>query len=146
MINGAPPADNVWHDTAKIWQTPFLGEVSMLLATKSRIAGILQSNGVPPDIAKHEAAAFNWPMRQSILRLYRSAKQIGTEWYPGFENLPPNGLVIWGDSDPYAPIDFAKEFAAQFDLPLHILEGGGHWGFLQQMDQTVQALERHWGE
>ena len=74
-----------------MWQTPIIGEFMMLSTTKKRIEALLKDNYLPPDLAKHEAAAFGRHMRKSILYLYRSAKILGTEWYPDFENLPQNG-------------------------------------------------------
>lgn len=146
VISAVPHPDNLWHSTAEKWQTPIVGEVMMLLTTKKRIATILQENGLPLELAKHEAAAFGGNMRKSILHLYRSAKTLGTEWYPGFENLPPNGLIVWGDKDKFGPSKMGRTFAQSYGLPFVKIENSGHWPFVQNSKSVADHLNRHWAE
>lgn len=146
IISAVPHPDNLWHSTAKKWQTPLIGEAMMLLTTKKRIAAILHANGVPIDLARHEAAAFGRHMRSSILSLYRSAKLLGTEWYPGFENLPPNGLILWGEKDKFGPTKMGRTFAQRYGLPFVKIENTGHWPFVQNPKGVAEHLERHWAE
>ena len=143
-INAAPHEQDLWHGTAKIWQTPIIGELSMLATRKAKLATGLQRLGMPHGIAQHEAQAFNWHMRSSILGLYRSAMKIGTEWYPDFQNFPPNGLIIWGESDPYGPIEHGEGFANRFDLSFIRVRDAGQWPFLEHTDKIARALEHHW--
>jgi hypothetical protein len=46
-------------------------------------------------------------MKDCILKLYRSAVNVGKEWDPELSNIPPKGLLIWGADDPYMAISYA---------------------------------------
>jgi pimeloyl-ACP methyl ester carboxylesterase len=144
VISAVPHPDNLWHSTAKKWQTPLVGEAMMLLTTKKRITTILLDNGLPLELAEHEAAAYGSNMRKSILHLYRSAKILGTEWYPGFENLPPNGLIVWGDKDKFGPTNMGRTFAQRYGLPFAKIKNSGHWPFVQAPKLVADHLKRHW--
>ncbi|MFC7644741.1 hypothetical protein ACFQX6_31670 [Streptosporangium lutulentum] len=50
-------------------------------------------------------------MRDSVLRLYRSAVRMGEEWEPGLAKMIAPGLVFWGSRDPACPVEFAASWA-----------------------------------
>lgn len=146
VMSAVPHPGNLWHSTAKKWQTPVLGELIMMLSRPKYIEGVLRADGVPDELARHEAGAFGPQMKASILQLYRSAKTLGTDWYPRFENLPPNGLILWGETDRFGPAKMGQVFAQQFDLPFILIEKTGHWSFVEKPHEIAQHLTRHWAE
>jgi pimeloyl-ACP methyl ester carboxylesterase len=146
IISAVPHPDNLWHSTAKMWQTPIIGEFMMLSTTKKRIEALLKDNYLPPDLAEHEAAAFGPHMRKSILNLYRSAKILATEWYPNFVNLPQSGLILWGEKDKFSPAKMGKIFAQRYNLPFIEIENTGHWPFVQNPKSIANHLNHHWAE
>jgi len=70
--------DYVWHDHARVWQTPGDGEQlveTMLGGTVQDRAAQMTALGIPVDIATSIAAAQGPEMGRAILLLYRSARQ-----------------------------------------------------------------------
>ena len=146
IINAVPHPEDLWHSTARQWQTPIVGEIMMLLTSKNRLAAILQENGVPPELARQDTTFFGPDMKKSILSLYRSAKTLGTDWYPGFENLPPKGLILWGKDDRFGPVKIGRTFAERFDVPFTEIEKAGHWPFVQEPKMIADRLLKHWAD
>src|SRR5438093_2684440 len=81
---GDGPIDReyVWHDLAQQWQTPGVGEAVMAAMTEQALAEALPAAGVPAADARAAAAHVDDRMRECILRLYRSAVNVGAEWEP----------------------------------------------------------------
>ena len=143
MGNGPVDPDYVWHRAAQAWQTPGRGEEVMALMTPERVAQLLEAEGVPAALARAESAGLDDTMKGAILRLYRSAVTVGTEW---IAPLPPGdrGLVFWGDTDPYAGPELADRLAARTGARLLRLPGVGHWLPHQAPAALAPALEALW--
>jgi pimeloyl-ACP methyl ester carboxylesterase len=137
-------AEYVWHDVARQWQTPELGEQMMEMTTPDLLAETLAASGVPRDAAADTAARVDATMKRAILALYRSAVEVGAEWQPDVERITRPGLVFWGADDPFADVRFAERLAARVHGELVLLAGCGHWWPLERPDEVATALERFW--
>ncbi|MEM1105488.1 MAG: alpha/beta fold hydrolase [Pseudomonadota bacterium] len=135
------------HRVARAWATPLLGEAVMAITRRAGLAESLAQNGLPEDIAKAEAAAWNPTMRRCILGLYRSAVglRFSGDWVSRLAELPGNGLVIWGETDPYVPLKFGRAFAERWGARLHVEAGAGHWAIAERPASIAAALIAHWG-
>ena len=124
---GAGNPGFVWHDTAKLWQTPGEGEKFMenMQANPAGAGQVYESLGIPEPHATLFANALDEEMSDSILKLYRSATDIPGDWGPGIKPTDP-GLVIGGDSDPFISARRSTKAAAELGVEAVILEGGGH--------------------
>ncbi len=143
LINAVIVSGYKWHIAARIVQTPVLGELALAAVSKWATRQMLHKAGMQIDLATHEAAQMNKDMKRAILRLYRSAKNT-EDWVDGLENLPAKGLVIWGDQDPYVGIKHARRFCDEYDFPLHIEEGAGHWAVCERPVSIAARLREHW--
>jgi pimeloyl-ACP methyl ester carboxylesterase len=143
---GNGPVSAAWRvpAVAKIWQTPTEGEKWMAELDPAAFAAELATTyKVPIYLAQETAARMDATMKDSILRLYRSAVQVGQEWEPGLSKASSPGFVFWGVSDTAAPIEFADRLgAATGSEVLHM--PCGHWPLLEKPAQLASALERHW--
>ncbi|MDO6482024.1 alpha/beta fold hydrolase, partial [Shimia thalassica] len=83
-------------------------------------------------------------MKQSILKLYRSAKETSNDWVDDVSGLPDQGLVIWGDQDPFISVESARRFCQSQRFPLHIEHGAGHWAVCERPRQLAVRLTDHW--
>lgn len=133
-----------WHKTARIWQTPVYGELFMMMARPARLETMLIQAGMPEALAVLEAGAVDGEMKSSILKLYRSAKNMATEWANDLSGLPAKGLVIWGDKDPFVRIRFARAFCDAHPFPLHVEEGAGHWSVCERPASIAARLREFW--
>ena len=142
---GAPlDPDYVWHQAAQAWQTPEVGEAVMQRLTPEALAKALAAAGVPPDDARKTAAHLDDTMKQCILRLYRSAVHAGREWLPELARIPRRGLVLWGERDPYAAVDFGRRLAERTGARFAPLADCSHWWPLERPDVVAAELGALW--
>jgi pimeloyl-ACP methyl ester carboxylesterase len=139
----AVDAEYPWHPLAQVWQTPGEGERYMEeeLTPEFGIEHLVE-NGVPREYAERNV----WLTahgRDTILKLYRSAVHIGTEWQPDLERLDVPAMVIWGRQDPYVPLEWAERLADRMRAEPVVLECG-HWWPFERPQETADALRRLW--
>ena len=141
--SGPIDAGYVWHDLAQQWQTPGVGEQVMEAITPEAMAEALAAAGVPAEAARETARHVDAPMKDCILRLYRSAVRVGAEWQPDLERVTRPALILWGRNDPYVTPRFGERLAARVRGELLMLECG-HWWPLERPAEVAAALERFW--
>lgn len=144
IVNAAPEPSFEWHSMARLWQTPVLGELFMLMGNAKRFEKSLIEAGMPAAIAAHEAPRIVPAMKRSVLKLYRSAKN-PKDWTTDFSNIAEKGLVLWAADDPYVPVKVAHRFAERWNIPLVVEPGLGHWGICERPDLFAVHLNAHWG-
>lgn len=147
VSNAVIDPDYRGHRLARIWNTPILGELFMALSKPAKLAEGLAAQGVPADIAEEEAA--QWALkgkRRAILKLYRSAKGLSFEhdWARDIAKLPANGMLVWGEGDPYVELSVAQRFSSRTGTPLTVIEGAGHWAIAGRPDAVAAALHSFW--
>lgn len=128
-----------WHAWARVWQTPVLGELFQLAATRASIAAVLRRGNprpLPPEFLARVTGHADLAQKLRILPLYRSARDPRRAFGPLAEvlrGLAVPACVIWGADDPYAKVRFAAPTAALFRThELHVLERVGHWPFVDE--------------
>ncbi|MEO0883818.1 MAG: alpha/beta hydrolase [Pseudomonadota bacterium] len=142
-IDAVLQRDYVWHSTAQRWQTPILGELMMAVSTPGILKRALIKAGVPKDMANTEVSHWNSLMKKSILSLYRSAKTVTDQWVSDLDRLPKNGLVIFGEDDPFVGADIARTFAAEREVPVYIEPKHGHWIVAENPHLVAKRLHAH---
>lgn len=136
----------VWHDTARVWQTPGEGEAFMEAMGGELMAAALTQWRVPQAHAETMAAHADAVMKDAILKLYRSAVDIGTDWGPELDQLPSRGLVLWGDQDPFAAPAVGLRLSERSGARFHLFEDCGHWWPYERPRETAEALLTLWSE
>jgi pimeloyl-ACP methyl ester carboxylesterase len=143
---GAAPldAEYVWHKTAQLWQTPEVGEQVMAQISPAALEQALAASGVPPDDARAAAGRMDDTMKRCILRLYRSAIDVGKEWGPDLARAAGRGLVLWGERDPYAAPTWGERLARRTGARFVSLPECSHWWPLERPAEVAALLTRHW--
>jgi pimeloyl-ACP methyl ester carboxylesterase len=141
LIDGAAAGSFKWHDLAQQWQTPEVGEQVMEMMTPELVEPVMRDAGHPDPAGC--AARVDDTMKAAILRLYRSALDVGGEWDPGERGRERPGLVLWGRDDPYAKPARGEAVAAAANARMQVLDGG-HWAVFEHPGETARALEEHW--
>jgi len=129
---------------AQQWQTPGVGEQIMAMMTAEMLEQGLAGVGVPRELAHETVQHVDATMRDCILRLYRSAVNVGAEWQPDLEKVTRPALILWAKDDPYVSPVFAERLAARVRGELHLFEGCGHWWPLERPAEAAAALEGFW--
>ncbi len=91
VTNAVIDPDYRGHKAARMWATPLLGEfVMMNMRNKPRLEAGLVAGGMPAALAAEEVPLIDKTMRQSILKLYRSAigLRFSGPWVSDLANLP----------------------------------------------------------
>jgi pimeloyl-ACP methyl ester carboxylesterase len=145
ILGGFDP-DYVWHDMARAWQTPQIGEqviAQMIGAGVEARAERYQSLGMTAAIARKVSAEFNADMGRAILALYRSAAQpfmrdVGARLAqasakPGLAVIATEDLYCGGEA-------LARRSAERAGAATAVLEGVGHWWMCQQPKAGADAI------
>ena len=140
LSDGAVSSTFRWHELAKQWQTPGVGEQVMALMTPDAMVGGLRDAGHPG--AEAAAARVDEAMKAAVLALYRSAVDIASEWTPAPGSGPP-ALVLWGSGDPFGPPSYGRA-AAQLANARYVELDGGHWAIIERPAEAAAALESFW--
>ena len=142
--SGPVSATYEWHPLAKIWQTPGEGEKWFKELNPSAVAHFMAEAGLPTESAKEAVSHIDQAMGDCILRLYRSALDVGNQWQPDLGKVQAPGLVFWGEEDTACPIKFADELASNTKAR-HVLKlNAGHWTIVERSAEVAQALVNHW--
>lgn len=145
-ILGCFDADYVWHDMARAWQTPRIGEQIVARMLSAPVEAQLQrceSWGMTPAIARKVVAGTNEEMGRAILALYRSAVQ------PTMRDLGNGlpratakpGLALIATEDSFSGGEtLARRSAGRSGAQVAVLEGAGHWWMCQQPQKGADAI------
>jgi pimeloyl-ACP methyl ester carboxylesterase len=135
-----------WHGIARILQTPVLGELFQLTATRVGMKSFLDRRSpkpMPDFFYDRVLAAADWGHKRAVLALYRASKDAGARTErlaAGLAGLDIPVLVVWGAADSFVPSRYAQAQRETFpSAAVHVLEGVGHWPFIDQPD-AVSAL------
>ncbi|WP_240980595.1 alpha/beta hydrolase [Streptomyces sp. Z423-1] len=143
--NGPISAQYVWHPLAKIWQDPVEGPKYMDELEPTSFAEELTAGfDVPAEAAAEMVSHVDGPMKDSILKLYRSALTMGAEWEPALANVSAPALVFWGVLDPACQIEFGEKLGPAMRASQVLRLDCNHWPLLQKPAEVATALETHW--
>lgn len=140
-------SDYEWHPLAKILRTPVLGELGLWRFNEAQYVRQLQKDAprVPRAYIHRAMQLYTAPARKMTLRLYRggdSSKFIGWEdELCGLTARVPT-VVLWGDRDPYAPVQWAERFGAE--MVYHFPENS-HWLPVEAPEEVAQKLGQFFG-
>jgi pimeloyl-ACP methyl ester carboxylesterase len=135
--SGPIDPDYTWHDMAQQWQTPGVGEQMMEAWTPELMAPFLEAEGFPSALAATEASFVDETVKDAILRLYRSAVDVGREWTPAFDGFDRPAVV-------FAGADVGERLAGRLGARFVPFEGCGHWWPVARVAETADELRRLW--
>ena len=137
-----------WHGSARTFQTPGEGEAAvdaMVTAGSDDKAALLVAVGVPEAHAAEIARHIDRTMGRSILALYRSAVDVGTEWGPGIDDIEAPGLLIESGRDPFRSPARVRRLAERTGADLVELPEAGHFWMLEDAAGVARVLAGFWG-
>ena len=142
--SGPVSATYEWHPLAKIWQTPGEGEKWFKELNTSAVTGFMVAAGLPVETAEQTVSHIDSTMGDCILRLYRSAVEVGKQWQSDLAKVQAPGLVFWGEEDTACPVRFADELASDTEARRVVKLHAGHWTIVERSIDVARALEHHW--
>ncbi|MBO1332509.1 alpha/beta fold hydrolase [Streptomyces sp. VRA16 Mangrove soil] len=143
--NGPVNSGYVWHPLAKTWQDQVEGDRFMRdLRAEPFAADLAAGFDVPRRLADDMVSRVDEPMKDSVLKLYRSAVTMGAEWEPGLAAVSAPCLVFWGALDPACQIEFGRKLGASLHASAVVEMDCNHWPPLQRPAEVAEILEGHW--
>lgn len=145
LINTGVLLDYKWHRLARIWRTPGVGEAFMATTTKPAFRMLLSHDNprLPASaIDRLYDVSQSWPTKRAVLKLYRAtpASAMGALRDP-LRELDRPALVVWGTDDAYIPWRQADRQRESFpSARIHLLEGLGHWPFLEDPAHVAELV------
>lgn len=136
-----------WHQFARLWQTPLLGELLQATSGARSIRYVMNRDNPTafPDAFIERILHYkDRNQLRAVLKLYRATKAVAQLGELGacLKALDPPACIIWGASDNYAPRKHAQPMSQLFtDVELHELAGLGHWPFVDA-PATVTSIVR----
>jgi pimeloyl-ACP methyl ester carboxylesterase len=147
LINTGILLDYRWHYLARIWQTPWLGELFMATTTRAGMRLLLRHGnprGLPVEYVDQAFSNFDARTRRAVLRLYRNTRETNGAMQDIANALRPLDLpaqVVWGAHDPYISVDFAERQCKVFPrAEVLILRDSGHWPFIDNPDAVARTI------
>ena len=134
--------DYRWHFWARIWRTPWLGELAMRLTAEWSLVLEMRrgSKRLPAAHAIRAHAAMTPAMKRMVLKLYRATDpRLLAGWQDALQTLLREvpTLVLWGDRDPYIDRRFADRFAP---ARVRHFPDSGHWLPVEDPDAVARHL------
>lgn len=136
-----------WHDTAKVWQTPGDGEAfidGFIGASVEDRAALLGAVGVPALGATAMSEGMDATMGDAILKLYRSATDVGNEWGPGIDQIDAPGLLVQSMNDPFRSPGRVERLAERTGAQIATLPDAGHFWMLDDPEAAAQMITDFW--
>lgn len=146
IVGGSFPFSHLyrWHPWARIWQTPGLGELSMLALNKALFDWELKRGGALLTQKQIDESYYGkatlWRARWTILKLYRSAKPSRFLAFQNqLEQLAEQVDIecLWGAKDKYIPTHMADMMHAKSK---QVLPECGHWVPLEAPSQLAELI------
>lgn len=129
-----------WHVWARVWRTPLVGELAMMVTNRAAFKRTM--GDLPTAFIAEMWNNFDKRTRRAVLRLYRTADpedQAMAVPLLRAANFP--SIVIWGDNDPFIAARFAERNLESFpSASIQMIAGGGHWPFIDHPDEVAAVL------
>jgi pimeloyl-ACP methyl ester carboxylesterase len=135
-----------YHKFARLWRTPFLGELSAFATTRAIFKLALNRDNpkpLPEAILDRMFDQWDRPTRRAVLSLYRATPPSAVSSVRQGEALLPHALpalVIWGRGDRYVPVRYADVQKRFFDASVHVIDDAGHWPMIDEPDRTCALV------
>jgi pimeloyl-ACP methyl ester carboxylesterase len=147
LMNAAGMPGYRWHGLARLWRTPWLGELLMAGTTRAAFMLLLRHGNptpIPPGHLRRMFEQFDEGTRRAVLRLYRATHPDDYAWLePLLRSQALPALVLWGEADPYLSLVDAQRFSRVFPSARFVrIRGHGHWPHLTAPDTVAEVLDR----
>jgi pimeloyl-ACP methyl ester carboxylesterase len=146
LIDTGINRDSNWHGLARLWRTPYVGELAQMMMTRRVSRAIFRrKNPALPgnwldEIVNHAAPLGT---KRAVLQMYRALdlEAIEGSLTGPLRDLEVPALVVWGAEDPFISVDLAQRQLQSFpDARVEIVPGTGHWPWLDSPEKVNEIV------
>jgi pimeloyl-ACP methyl ester carboxylesterase len=145
--------DYDWHRLAALQRKPVLGPLIVRLTNERSFYRTIRgyhrgARELPDWFLRQLWEDYDLASRHAMMTMYRAAPPDGFERLaPLFRELDRPALVLWGENDPFVPVEQAQRQKESFpSAEVVVLEGSGHWPWIDNPEgaaaHIVPFLER----
>jgi pimeloyl-ACP methyl ester carboxylesterase len=139
--------DYQWHRLASLLRKPVLGPIMVRLMSEKRFRASMRafhrdSRKLPDSFVDRLWEGYDLASRRAMMTMYRDAPSDGFERLaPLFRELDRPALVLWGQKDPFVPVEQAYLQRQSFpSAEVVVLEDSGHWPFIDNPDEAARHI------
>jgi pimeloyl-ACP methyl ester carboxylesterase len=148
VINAVPLFSGYrWHWVARLWRRRGVGEILNATSTRAGTALLMrQARGdrspMPKDFVDMVWRHWDRGTRRAVLQLYRDADPPKlADAGAGLAAISCPALVIWGEREPYLPVELARRYAELLpDAEVDLRPDAGHWPWLDDPSVVDRVL------
>ena len=137
-----------WHWVARLWRRRGVGELANATTTRASLGVLMRQargdrSAMPPEFVDAIWEHWDAGTQAAILTLYRDADPdklavAGRD----LAQLDCPALVLWGDRDPYLPLEFGAAYAHRLpNARFEVARGCGHWPWIDDPALIDRLLE-----
>lgn len=147
IMNTVFHGDYRWHFWGRVWRTPLLGELAMLVTNRFAMRQEMRrgSATLTNEQIDETYALMSKSMKETVLKLYRATDpdKLGN-WEQRLLDVTAvvPTIVLWGDKDPYIGSNFADRFGAR---KVQHFKQWGHWMQMESPREVAQELLAFFG-
>jgi pimeloyl-ACP methyl ester carboxylesterase len=139
--------DYDWHRLAALQRRPLIGPLMVRLTSERSFRQTLRSahrdsRQLPDWFVDRLWEDYDLRSRRAMMTMYRAAPPDGFERLaPLFRELDRPALVVWGEKDPFVPVEQAHRQRESFpSAEVVVLEGSGHWPFVDNPEEAAAHI------
>jgi pimeloyl-ACP methyl ester carboxylesterase len=145
MFNTGTWTRGRWHQAARIWRRPLLGELAMALTNRRTWRKALSKGPKLPEVMIDRMYDdFDRDTRRTVLRLYRATPlpyPAAEGWVRALAQLDRPALIVWGADDPFLGPRRVEDLQEPFPSAEVVrLQGSGHFPFADNPSGAAQAV------
>ena len=145
MFNTGTWTHGRWHQAARIWRRPLVGELAMALTNRRTWRKALSKGPrLPEEMIDRMYDDFDRDTRRTVLRLYRATAlpyPPAAGWVKALAQLDRPALIVWGADDPFLGPRRVEDLQEPFPSAEVVrLEGSGHFPFADNPSGSADAV------
>jgi Predicted hydrolases or acyltransferases (alpha/beta hydrolase superfamily) len=146
MFNTGTWTTGRWHQAARLWRRPVVGELVMALTNRRTWRKRMSAGPDPLPIAFIDRMYddFDRGTRRAVLRLYRATPlpyPPASGWVATLAKLDRPALIAWGANDPFLGRRRVEDLKQPFpSAEVVMLDGSGHFPFADDPERSAQAI------
>lgn len=136
-----------WHYIARLYRAPIIGEIFSKITYGKLLRRSIEGHNpkeFPDAFINTMTKEYDQGTSRAMLKLYRGMEPgefSVRELKEAFAQIKIPMLIIWGEKDPYLPIELADHQKEIFpDATLLKIPDAGHWPFIDAPEQVNKVL------
>jgi pimeloyl-ACP methyl ester carboxylesterase len=146
MFNTGTWTHGRWHQAARLWRRPVVGELVMALTSRRTWQRRMSAgpDPLPKAFIDRMYDDFDRGTRHAVLKLYRATPlpyPPASGWVKTLAGLDRPALIVWGANDPFLSKRRVEDLKEPFpSAEAKLLDGSGHFPYADNPEAAAEAV------